>query len=308
MRMAKMELGELKMKLIQILALTAAMATMATAQNAGGNPQAGKAAATPTPAKTAATPAVKTGAPVSAQGAQTGATKGAPAKANATPAPAGKPAAGAPAGKSASVPAPATPAQGATKGGAPNTGKTGTPVAVTKPSPVPMATAKTKGGKKPAMVAVPKTKKSTKGSAVAGKKPKTVKPKIAEVVPPDKGDKKKPVQQRLIGSNGRRDPFVSPIRINVGVQGPGSGCSAGKRCLAIPELVLRGTVRDISGKMLAVVANSAQKTYTLRENDQVFNGSVEKITSDSIIFREFVKDALGRETAREVVKKLGPAS
>ncbi len=307
-----MELGELKMKLIQILALTAAMATMATAQNAGGNPQAGKAAATPTPAKTAATPAVKTGAPVSAQGAQTGATKGAPAKANATPAPAGKPAAGAPAGKSASVPAPATPAQGATKGatkgGAPNTGKTGTPVAVTKPSPVPMATAKTKGGKKPAMVAVPKTKKSTKGSAVAGKKPKTVKPKIAEVVPPDKGDKKKPVQQRLIGSNGRRDPFVSPIRINVGVQGPGSGCSAGKRCLAIPELVLRGTVRDISGKMLAVVANSAQKTYTLRENDQVFNGSVEKITSDSIIFREFVKDALGRETAREVVKKLGPAS
>ena len=58
--------------------------------------------------------------------------------------------------------------------------------------------------------------------------------------------------------------------------------------------------------MMAVVINSTQKTYTLRENDQVFNGSVEKITTDSIIFREFVKDPLGHETAREVVKKLHP--
>jgi hypothetical protein len=60
--------------------------------------------------------------------------------------------------------------------------------------------------------------------------------------------------------------------------------------------------------MLAVVANSAKKTYFLRENDQVFNGSVEKITSDSIIFREYVRDPLGRESAREVVKKLGPTT
>jgi Tfp pilus assembly protein PilP len=76
----------------------------------------------------------------------------------------------------------------------------------------------------------------------------------------------------------------------------------------IPELILQGTIKDTSGKMMAVVANSIKKTYFLRENDQVFQGSVEKITSDSIIFREYVKDGLGRETAREVVKKLVPAS
>jgi Tfp pilus assembly protein PilP len=100
---------------------------------------------------------------------------------------------------------------------------------------------------------------------------------------------------------------VSPIRER-SVSGPLPNCTSGKRCLAIPELVLQGTVKDTSGKMMAVVANSSKKTYFLRENDQVFNGSVEKITSDSIIFREFVKDPLGRETAREVVKKLVPAS
>jgi Tfp pilus assembly protein PilP len=100
---------------------------------------------------------------------------------------------------------------------------------------------------------------------------------------------------------------VSPIRDRNNVA-PTASCTSGKRCLAIPELVLQGTVRDISGKMMAVVSTSNRRTYTLRENDQVFNGSVEKITSDSIIFREYVKDAVGRESAKEVVKKLGPTS
>jgi hypothetical protein len=67
-------------------------------------------------------------------------------------------------------------------------------------------------------------------------------------------------------------------------------------------------VRDITGKMMAVVSTSNRRTYTLRENDQVFNGSVEKITSDSIIFRQYVKDALGRESAKEIVKKMGPTT
>ncbi len=71
---------------------------------------------------------------------------------------------------------------------------------------------------------------------------------------------------------------------------------------------MQGTVRDISGKMMAVVVTGTRRTYTLRENDQVFNGTVEKITTDSVIFREYVKDAVGHEIPREVVKKLGPAS
>ena len=100
---------------------------------------------------------------------------------------------------------------------------------------------------------------------------------------------------------------MSPIRAGRGDL-PSPTCSTGKRCLAIPELVLQGTVKDTTGKMMAVVANSTKHTYFLRENDQVFNGSVEKITSDSIIFREFGKDPMGRETIHEVVKKLLPTT
>src|SRR5262249_3559169 len=126
-------------------------------------------------------------------------------------------------------------------------------------------------------------------------------PAKAAAVSPEPPQKEAPKPR---GAAGRRDPFVSPLRVGGANRAP-VNCTTGKRCLSIPELVLQGTVRDISGKMLAVVATSSRRTYTLRENDQVFNGSVEKITTDSIIFREFVKDLLGRETAREVVKKMG---
>jgi hypothetical protein len=110
------------------------------------------------------------------------------------------------------------------------------------------------------------------------------------------------------GSQGRRDPFVSAIR-SVSPSGPsGPPCATGKRCLSIPELTLRGTVKDATGKMMALVYTPANRMYILRENDQVFNGSVIKITADSVIFREFTTDKVGHESAHEVVKKLSPSS
>jgi Tfp pilus assembly protein PilP len=171
---------------------------------------------------------------------------------------------------------------------------------------------------KPTVSPVPAKKVTAKvtakpSKAVAGAKSNVkVKPTVAPVPENSsiakvaKPEPKPPTPAKLLGAAGRRDPFVSPIR-NASSVTPQS-CSSGKRCLAIPELVLQGTVRDVTGKMMAVVSTSNRRTYTLRENDQVYNGSVEKITSDSIIFREFVKDAVGRETAKEVVKKMGPTS
>jgi hypothetical protein len=151
------------------------------------------------------------------------------------------------------------------------------------------------------------TPKATATKKVAA--PKPAKPAktgvVAKTVPAPPLEKKGPT--KLMGAAGRRDPFISPIRA-VSSGSPTGNCTTGKRCLAIPELILQGTVRDISGKMMAIVITSNHRTYTLRENDQVFNGSVEKITSDSIIFREFVRDAVGRESAKEVVKKLSPTS
>lgn len=110
---------------------------------------------------------------------------------------------------------------------------------------------------------------------------------------------KKP-EAKAINLTGRRDPFVSPV---VNRSMVGSGCSTGKRCLAIDQINLKGVVRSENG-MIAVVVNALDKAYFLRENDPVFNGYVVRITGDSIIFKETVQDKLGKPFTREVTKKI----
>ena len=144
----------------------------------------------------------------------------------------------------------------------------------------------------------------------AQKTPKKVQPKIVEQKTAA-GKKPADTTASSITKNksGRRDPFLSPIR-NVGTATVKPRCITGKRCLYIPELTVQGTAKDTDGKMVAAVTDPAMghRPYFLRENDQVFNGTVEKITSDSVIFREYATDNMGRESAHEVVKRLGPHS
>jgi len=328
----------IEMKLILILALATAMATMATAQNSGANSQA-KATPSPTPAATANTggaakPATKKTVH-SSQKSDAKAAAATPAKASsntaagpkadptpkADPAPKSGTASGKPVVKTTTAPVKAQPSAGTQAKGAPTpvvVAKDGAKTDATKKTDAKKAdTKKTAPAKAPAVIAVkPATPTKNAGASqtkTAAKPPvkapapapqtQTVQKSPAAVT----AEKPKPAV-RAFGAHGRRDPFVSPIVSKDGISRPAPNCTSGKRCLVIPELVLQGTVKDTSGKMMAVVANSIKKTYFLRENDQVFQGSVEKITSDSIIFREYVKDALGRETAREVVKKLVPPS
>ena len=105
---------------------------------------------------------------------------------------------------------------------------------------------------------------------------------------------------KTYSANGRRDPFISPV---VSQSAVGSGCSSGKRCLAVDQISLKGVVRSETG-MIAVVVNALDKAYFLRENDPVFDGYVMKITGDSIVFKETVQDKLGKPFTKEVTKKL----
>jgi len=97
----------------------------------------------------------------------------------------------------------------------------------------------------------------------------------------------------------KRDPFVNPVQAVR--EGRGDACQGGKRCLAANEIVLRGIVKAQSG-MIAVVESSAQRTYFLRENDAIYNGFVQKITPDTVTFREHFTDNLGRDAQRDIVK------
>ena len=140
--------------------------------------------------------------------------------------------------------------------------------------------------------------------------PKTAKAKAAaapkSVVAADTGaaPEAKPQEQeekdKKFSAAGKRDPFLSPV---VTRNSTGSACSTGKKCLEIGQINLKGVVRADAG-MIAVVTNSLNKAYFLRENDPVFNGYVVKITGDSITFKETYQDQLGKPLTREVVKKI----
>lgn len=101
---------------------------------------------------------------------------------------------------------------------------------------------------------------------------------------------------------GKRDPFLSPIAAAALNHGA-SGCTTGKRCLSVAELVLKGIVQ-MKGGNFAVVENPARHMYELRENDSLLDGSVVRITGDSVVFRENSSDILGRPVSKEVVKKV----
>jgi len=113
--------------------------------------------------------------------------------------------------------------------------------------------------------------------------------------------KKKAPSPEAEGAAGRRDPFRSPVVETGGVM---VGCTTGgKKCLVASQITLQGIVQAPGGN-IAVIANSEKRTYFLHDNDPVFNGYVLKITSDSVIFKENIKDRLGRPVTREVVKTL----
>ncbi|HWR13288.1 MAG TPA: hypothetical protein VN577_00560 [Terriglobales bacterium] len=148
------------------------------------------------------------------------------------------------------------------------------------------------GGKKTtpkAATPVP-TATPAKAAEKPAEKPGEVKPAVA----------KQEEMSRVAARPNRRDPFVSPI---VRASGMGPACETGKRCLMVDQIQLKGIVKSPNG-FIAVVENAAKRAYFLRENDPVFNGTVVKITGDTVVFREMTTDKLGKQGVREVVKKV----
>ena len=294
------------MKLIHILALVAGMASGAVSQTA--NPPAGD---NKPPVVTTKKPSASTAkpAPVPAQPVTVG-----PAK-NTTQTKSGNVPS---AGPRASA-APSTTKKKATKSAAQSTSKATKPAAQSTSKATGPAAQSTAGNK-----SAPKIVKSAPAGRTAAASTKEKKPASKTEVKKS-GLKATTTQksssasggasvagvQPLGGAHGRRDPFVSPIRTSSGEQSAsvvGPPCTVGKRCLSIPDMSLHGTVKDINGKLMAVVLTPTRRMYLLSENDQILNGTVVKITKDAVTFREVAKDKGGHDTAHEVVKKIVPSS
>ncbi len=158
-------------------------------------------------------------------------------------------------------------------------------------------------GSKP--VATPAAKPAAKAPAKSAAKP-TAKPTakrpakspapVARTV-----SEKKPAEseQKLA----RRDPFESLIGRKQAQDALAKNLPPGKAGLQVGTLRLDGIVKSVNG-MIAVVANPQQRTYFLREGDQLYDGKVEKISMEGVTFHEEAKDAFGKPVEREVNKRL----
>jgi len=112
---------------------------------------------------------------------------------------------------------------------------------------------------------------------------------------------KKPVQSEQ--KIARRDPFESLIGRKQAQDALAKNLPPGKAGLQVGTLRLDGIVKSANG-MIAVVANPQQRTYFLREGDQLYDGKVEKISMEGVTFHEEGKDAFGKPVEREVNKRL----
>jgi hypothetical protein len=184
---------------------------------------------------------------------------------------------------------------------------------VSKPASTTATTAKptnpTATGPKTAAVAA-KPKPALGGNAPAGpaassaaKSPsvKPVKAVRADVPTSATGPVIQPiaVRENIV----RRDPFAPLIGKEISGGGSPLNLPPGKPGLLISSLRINGIVNGPNG-MIAVVSNTQDRVYFLREGDRLYDGQVEHITMDGISFHQAGKDPFGNAVEREVAKRL----
>lgn len=151
---------------------------------------------------------------------------------------------------------------------------------------------------KPAKKKAPKAAATAKpaASGVTAQKPATKKHSAA---PKPKAGEAPATQQTAAPATPRRDPFLSLLAMRKS----GPPLPPGKAGLVIAQIRVDGTVKSQNG-MIAVVSNPQQRVYFIREGDRLYDGEVEKISLDGVVFRESTKDAFGKPVEREVTKRL----
>ena len=181
-----------------------------------------------------------------------------------------------PAAPAATKPAPqaAKPAAPAAKPATQAAKPAGNPAAKTGAKPAKKPAGKTKAAAKPT------TKKAVEKRSTPGSAPAAAESEIKQA---------------------RRDPFESLVGRQNKAGGP--NLPPGKLGLQVSTLRLDGIVRSPNG-MIAVVSNPQARTYFLREGDRLYDGSVEKISMDSVSFHEEGKDAFGKPVERQVNKRI----
>jgi hypothetical protein len=103
----------------------------------------------------------------------------------------------------------------------------------------------------------------------------------------------------------RRDPFRSLLAAKNRVERKGA-LPEGIPGLLIEELDLTGIFKTSRGFVAQVLASNKEKSYLIREGDELYDGDVVSITQNEVVFKQIVNDPTVIKPFREVVKKLSP--
>jgi hypothetical protein len=103
----------------------------------------------------------------------------------------------------------------------------------------------------------------------------------------------------------RRDPFKSLI-VGRNQQAPRGPMPEGIAGLLIDEIDLTGIFKTSRGYVAQVVAANRNKSYLLRDGDQLYDGDVVSVSQGEVVFKQIVNDPTVIKPFREVVKKLSP--
>ena len=106
--------------------------------------------------------------------------------------------------------------------------------------------------------------------------------------------------------SGRRDPFVS-----LTARGGDLPVAAGMRPGGVPgllvgEVTVKGIFKSPKDGFLALLQAPDGRTYSVKQGDKVFDGSVKAIIQDTVVFSQDVNDPLSLVKQREVRKSIRP--
>ncbi|HEY2646715.1 MAG TPA: hypothetical protein VGI34_07060 [Candidatus Acidoferrales bacterium] len=170
--------------------------------------------------------------------------------------------------------------------------------------PGPAQTSAPSAAKSPAPASAPAKGPAKSAAQAPAKAPadakKTANPAATN---PGKAAVEKPAEEKPAV---RRDPFDTLLTKARPTNEPPENLPPGKAGLIVETLRINGIARSPNG-MIAIVSNSQQRVYFLKEGDKLYDGSVEKIALNAISFQEIGKDAFGKPLERTVTKQLYPS-
>ena len=104
-------------------------------------------------------------------------------------------------------------------------------------------------------------------------------------------------------SQGRRDPFIS-LALGLNVLPPDER-PPGLQGMLIQEVSLHGIVKTVDG-YIAMIQGTDNKSYFARAGERLYDGNIQNIDDEKVVFRQEINDPLRIEKFQQVAKTLHP--